>query len=456
MNVITRAALSLRSRPGRTLLMLLTFLVISVMVLSGVLIRDAAAQAGREARERVGAEVALELDMDALVSGGQLTAPRIGAETVDRIGGSPLVEKYTYRSFDGTRLLGGHSTVGDGFGDGHTLVHGVLDSSLLPDFSSGTWRLLSGAPITAGDQDRNVILIEERLARHNQLAVGDSLTLTENDPAGDNQADFTVQGIFRNPSDEPDPEYWQEPGDWLIIPARALSRLNSGGDDVPVQVGSATFQLKDPATFDAFTAMARETAGAELDGFALTVNDKAIQQMTGPLRGITSSATAAMWLIGGAGAVVLGLFTALTVKGRRRECGILLAMGERKGKLIAQQTLEIVVVAAFAIALSAVLTERVTQWAGDALLRREVTAAHEEIDAWQAPAPGSTGLAEGIDPLDAPVENADPIDTITVRLDPSAVGALAGVGLGIGLLAAAVPATAVLRLTPRTILTKGI
>lgn len=459
MNFLKRAGLSLRSRKGKSLIMLATFLVVSAMVLGGVLINDAAAQAGRAAKEKVGAEVDLSVDLDDLVGSGQFRAPQIDVDTVDRIGGSPLVERYNYQSFNGTSLLGGARTVStepataDGAAES-TLVHGVLDSSLLADFSSGAWRMLSGEPITAADQGRDVVLVEQRLAAKNRLKVGDTLTLTDND-TGRKKADFTVEGIFRNPSDRPDAEYRQEPGDWLIVPARALTRLNSAGQDTPTQVGSATFRLKDPATFEAFRAMAEKTAGSALDGFEFGVNDKAVQQMTGPLTGITASTTAAMWLIGAAGAVVLGLLAALAVKERRRESGILLAMGERKWKLVAQQTTEILVIAALAIALSSVFAERLAQGASDALLRAEAAAAQRKIDSWQAPADGATGLSTGTDPEDAPVENADPVDSITVRLDPADLGIAGGVGLGIGLLAAAVPAASVLRLTPRSLLTKG-
>lgn len=72
-----------------------------------------------------------------------------------------------------------------------------------------------------------------------------------------------------------------------------------------------------------------------------------------------------------------------------------------------------------------------------------------------APAPGSTGIDQGIDPNDKPVENADPIDRIDIRLDPADLATVGAVGLGLGLLATAVPAASVLRLSPRTILTKG-
>src|SRR5207342_1265888 len=87
----------------------------------------------------------------------------------------------------------------------YTLAAGVRDSSLLPDFASGNWKLLSGGHVTAADQDRNEVLIEERLASKNHLEVGDRMTLSENDPTGKGKAVFTVKGIYHNPSDRPDP-----------------------------------------------------------------------------------------------------------------------------------------------------------------------------------------------------------------------------------------------------------
>lgn len=457
MNFTKRAAFSLWSRKGRTLIMLGTFLVISAMVLGGVLIRAATAQATDAAKRELGAEVTLEADLDAVTSP---EAPRIGSDTVDKIGASPLVEKYNYKSFDGARLLGGPDIVSDKplFPDAppnYTLAFGVLDSTLLPEFSDGAWKLLSGEPITSADKGRNSLLVEERLASKNKLKVGDRITVGENDPKGTRKAEFTLKGIYRDPSDEPDPEYMQFPGDRLIVPADALGRLNSGGEEGPTQLQGATFQLKDPATLDAFRSQARKTAGDALTGFKLSMNDKAVKQMTGPLESITSSATAAMWLVGVAGALVLGLLATLAVKQRRTEFGVLLALGEKKWKLVAQQALETVVIAALAIGLSSLFAQSLTQLAGDTLLRDEAAAAQRKINAWQPPPPGSTGLQEGIDPTDEPVDGADPIDKITVRLDPADLATVAGIGLGIGLLATAIPAASALRLNPRTILTKG-
>ncbi|MEU0133744.1 ABC transporter permease [Streptomyces sp. NPDC006296] len=460
MNFVKRAGLSLWARKARTLITLATFLVISVMVLAGVLIDDATARAEQDAKRSVGAELNLAMDLGALGDGGGggLQAPRIDAATLDRLGALPQVQKYTYAMWD-RALLKGSTTLVDGgpdnpMGPGGTVGMGVLDTSLLPGFRSGALTLLSGRHLSAADKDAKQLLIEERLAGKNGLDVGDTITLTGND--GTITADYTVGGVFRDarPAGEPDPEYGIDPANMLYGTVGGMSALVAEKDGAP-QVGAATFLLQDADAQGAFKKEAQRIAGAELDGFTLDANDKAVRQMTGPLRSIRSTATAAMWLMALAGAAVLALLVNLAVRQRRKEYGVLLAMGERKGRLIAQQALEILVVAAVALGVSSLFAPELTQRAGQALLGREAASAQHRLDSWEAPPPGSTGLGEGVDMNDKPVENADPIDQITVRLAPEDLAAIGGVGLGIGLLATAVPAAAVLRLSPRSILTKG-
>ncbi|MDH6565045.1 putative ABC transport system permease protein [Streptomyces sp. SAI-117] len=458
MNFVKRAGLSLWARKGRTLITLSAFLVISVMVLAGVLISDATAQAEQDAKRSVGAEVNLTMDIDQLVGGGGMQAPRVDAATVDRLGALPQVQKYTYSMWDRAILKGKYTLVGGGpidpMGPGGTVGTGVLDTSLLPDFRSGKFTLLSGEHLTAADKDTKQLLIEERLAKQNGLKVGDKITLTGNDEK--TTADFTVAGIYRDPrpTTEPDPQYEINPANMLYGAVGGLSALSSDGNG-PLQVGKATFLLKDADVQAAFKDEAKRVTGSALDGFKLDANDKAIQQMTGPLKSIRSTATLAMWLMATAGAAVLALLANLAVKQRRTEYGVLLAMGEKKSNLIAQQGLETVLVAAVAIGLSSMFAPSLTQSAGQALLGQEATAAQKKLDSWQAPPPGSTGLGAGTDWDDKPVENADPIGKIAVALDPADLATVGGIGLGIALLATAVPAGAVLRLSPRTILTKG-
>lgn len=456
MNFVKRAALSLWARKGRTLITFATFLVISLMVMAGVLINAATARAERDARRSVGAEVGLDVDLGAMGGVGQ--APVIDPATVERIGELPQVRKYTYSLWDRVILEKDAQLVDAGMeetmGPGGTAAIGLLDSSLLTDFRSGRFTLVSGRHLTAADRDKKRILIEERLARKNRLRTGDTVTLTGNDEKTTGK--FTVAGVFRDPrpATEPEPEHYVSPANMIYGTVGGLAALSAPGGGAP-GITRATFLLTDPDDQREFRDRAEATAGPALDGFTLDVNDKAVQQMTGPLKSISSTATFAMWLTGLAGAAVLALLVNLAVKQRRTEYGVLLSMGERKWKLITQQALEITAIAALAIVLATLFTPRLTQTTGQSLLGREATAAQRKIDAWEPPAPGSTGIGEGLDPDDRPAGNADPIDTITVALEPADLAAVGGIGLGIGLLATAIPAASVLRLSPRSILTNG-
>ncbi|MEU6848945.1 ABC transporter permease [Actinacidiphila alni] len=458
MNFVKRAGLSLWARKGRNLITFATFLVISVMVLAGVLINGATSRAQNAAKRSVGAEVNLDIDMKSMATGGMLQAPQIDASVVDRLGALPHVQKYTYSMWDRVILGKGTALVTDGvantMGPGGTAGIGILDSSLLPDFRSGKFTLLSGRHLKAADRNRKLVLIEERLARKNGLKAGDTMTLTANDEK--TRATFTVAGVYRDPrpGSEPDPEYGVNPADMIYGTVGAFAAMSDPGGAV-TKVGKATFLLDDADSLGAFKDAAHRSAGQALTGFTLGVNDKAVRQMTGPLKSISSTATLAMWLISLAGAAVLALLINLAVKQRRREYGVLLAMGERRGRVIGQQALEIIVVAALAIVLGSLFAPALTQHAGQSLLGKEAGSARHKLDSWKPPAPGSTGLGEGIDQNDKPVENADPIDRITVALAPSDLITVGAVGLGIGLLATAIPAASVLRLSPRTILTKG-
>lgn len=468
MNFLKRAGLSLWSRRGRTLIMTAIFLVISTMVLGGVLIRDATARAGDAARNRIGADVTMSMDLGkAAEGGGMLQAPQIATSTVDRIGASPFVARFNYQAYyatgfpDGVTYEGASEANADPGSGTPPLVVGAMDSDAMAGFSSGSKKLLDGRPITRADRDRKVVLIEERLARSNDLSTGDKLELgrIEADAVTGQEkvaayTEFTVTGIYRDSADQ-DPEYLTPAGNGLIAPIGAAARYLDGAQNESATVSQATFTLDDPDDFAAFEKQARDEAGAELDGFAFQINDKAVRQMTGPLSAVSSSATAAMWLTGVAGAGVLALLTTLAVRQRRREFGVLLSMGEQRWKLVAQQVTEVVVVAALAVGLSALFAEQLTQKAAGSMVSSEASTARKQIDAWEPPPPGSTGLNEGIDMDDRPVAGAEPIDEITVRLGNSALSTVAGVGLGIGLLATALPAASVLRLTPRTILSKG-
>ncbi|WP_412543862.1 ABC transporter permease [Longispora sp. K20-0274] len=491
MNFVKRAGLSLVARRAKSLIMLGLFLVIFTLVLAGFLLRSATGQSAAHAKARVGAVVTLEADFEkamAKQSGGgaanggvmRFAAPDLTRAQVDALGKSPLVRDYNYTAQsmspppDGVRLVESPAKKPEGMnmgaattvigGDSGTpvsmdtlSVNGVRDVRLTEEFSKGRHTVIDGRAIRPDDGDKAVTMVEERLAAKNKLKVGDKLTLKSQD--GKNPTEFEIVGVYRDPA-APQTDMWTPPaftpGNKVYAPVGALAKLNPAqSKDGQVLVQSATYTLKDPSKFEQFKAGAK-AAGIDLEVFKLDNNDRLYRDLVGPIQAIASFAGVAVWLVSIAGAAILGLLVAMAIKERRQELGILLSLGERKWKLVGQHLVEVVAVAVLALGFSVLVGQALSQYAGDALLGREVAAAAEK----QADQGGSMA-GGGRVTIARSIGSADPgptkpIDRISVSLEAAEVGRVAGVGLGIALLATILPGLSILKLNPRTILMKGV
>ena len=64
MNFLKRAVLSVKARKGKSLLQIFVFSVICILVLAGLSIQSAAKKSSELAREKLGADVTLQVDME--------------------------------------------------------------------------------------------------------------------------------------------------------------------------------------------------------------------------------------------------------------------------------------------------------------------------------------------------------------------------------------------------------
>ncbi|MFJ4683122.1 ABC transporter permease [Streptomyces sp. NPDC088789] len=440
MNFVKRAVYSLVARKGRTAILCGIFTVVCGLLLGGSLLQGATARQEAEAQRRIG--------VDVTVRGERLTVERAA-----RLGSSPLVERYnpvlsTVTGAPGLRLVesGRPPSAGErrraeaaagGAGPG---VLGVRETELLLDFATGRARVTAGRAITAADRDRAVVMVEARLAGKNGLGVGDHVTLTA--PDGGAREAFEVVGVFEDPLRLPDA--WLPPAELaanrLYVPVGALRGLGAGE-----RLGEAVYRISSPERARALHARAERLLGAG-DGFRFDVNDKAYREQVGPLRRVGAFARAVVWLIAVAGAVILGLIVTLTIRERRGELGMLLALGEKRWKLIGQHTVEVTAVAVPALAGAAVAAVLLGDRLGDVLPARE------PADRPRASPADRADRADGTDRADR-ADRADPLPRPEVRLTPGDLGRVAGTGLGIALAATVVPGVGILRLHPRSILT---
>ncbi|MEV8413318.1 ABC transporter permease [Streptomyces niveus] len=413
MNFVKRAALSLVARRAKTALLLGIFLVICTLLLGGFLLQGATSRQEAEAQRRIGVDVTVRGD-------------RLTLATAAALGSSPLVERYNPLLRGAAKPSGltpltsdvpkpddateDDATEGEGQ-DGLTL-NGIRDSEMLLDFASGRSRIVAGRALTEKDAGRRVVLLEQRLADKNGLKAGDTVGLRSSD--GRRTETFEIIGLYEDP--RPDPSRWVAPSELVAnqvyAPAPAVSALGFG-----TKPTTAVFKIGSPERAERLHAEAARVLGG--DGFRFDINDKAFRDQVLPLRRVGAFAGSLLWLIALSGAVILGLIVLLTIKERRDELGMLLALGEKKWKLVAQHTVEVTALLLPALALAALGAQSFAAEAGETLLAREEHTA---------------SLPE-------------------MRMEAADLGRVAGIGLGISLVATVVPGVGILRLHPRSILT---
>ncbi|EEL81789.1 ABC transporter permease protein [Bacillus cereus AH1271] len=237
-----------------------------------------------------------------------------------------------------------------------------------------------------------------------------------------------------------------DPANKLYMPHSTMKKLEVDQGISSVQV---VYLLNDPQYIDAFKKEAKKS-NIDFNYYKLDAHDSLYKQMIGPIENISSTSQMIIYIVSIAGAIILGLIIMLSIKGRRKEMGILLSIGEKKWKLMAQFVVEVVCVAILAFGLSITTGAKVSQYIGDNLLSNEIATTSEETDTMRN---NSTVMMSG---PGGTLQNQkeDPIDKIDVSVTGEDVGKMGGIGLAIAIIATLLPALSILRLNPKQILLK--
>ena len=469
-----RAILSMKKRVGTSLILMAVFLIVTNLVLAGFTIQNASKKAADAARKKLGADVTLSLDFDKLgqqarETGEMPNPPKLNTKEADQLAKSKYVKDYNYITStlgisDGLKLVGasegeeegkgkaGMAAVRGGSGSGTEIdmnssfmIEGVRKTALQESFKNGKSKIIDGKPITEQMKDQNVALMEKRLAELNNLKVGDKVKVQ----SGDKKETLEVEiiGIY-----ETNEQAMGQQAPPIMDPANKLYMPHSTMKKLEIDQGISSIQvvyfLKDPQNIEAFKEEAKKS-DIDFNYYKLDAHDSLYKQMIGPIENISSTSQMIIYIVSIAGAIILGLIIMLSIKARRKEMGILLSIGEKKWKLMAQFVVEVVCIAILAFGLSITTGAKISQFIGNNLLSSEIATAGEETNTPQngtvmVAGPGGT------------VQNQkeDPIDKINVSVTGEDVGKMGGIGLAIAILATLLPALSILRLNPKQILLK--
>ncbi|HDR7688990.1 ABC transporter permease [Bacillus toyonensis] len=448
MNFIKRSFLSLQSRKGKSLILLAIFLVVINLVFAGFTIQSASSKATDLARQQLGADISLKIDLDKYLEeqnsnqnaiGGN-RVPSIEKKEADKLKNSKYLDHYNYLKSANAELKELHNVEPPGgaqsFGPNNNLnftLQGVRDFSSLEAAQDKKLKLVEGEGITPKTVGKNVAMIEKKLAEKNNLKVGDKLQIGEVMEEELTTKELEIIGIYESKEEAPSfggqSFALLEPANKIYVPYSVMNSMEN-----------AIYSLKDPKDIDAFKEEAKKLGLPAY--YELDAQDNVYKQMMGPIENIASFSKTIVIMVSIAGAMILGLIIMLSIKERRKEMGILLSIGEKKWKLMGQLLVEVLCIAVLAFGLSLATGEKVSQKVGDNLLASEIAKNEDKPEDPIAKFSGN------------PAADVDPVDNIDVSISTEDLGKVGGIGLGIAMLATILPALSILRLNPKQILLK--
>lgn len=184
--------------------------------------------------------------------------------------------------------------------------------------SSSSLSLTSG-DVFDGSSTENVALVGKTLAEKNSLSVGSTFTLYGQT--------VKVVGIFDTGSTFTNNQ--------VIMPIAAVQTLSSQAD----QVSSITLHVDSIENVAAVTTAAKSALGDSAD---VTNGSEQAESTISPLRNIQTISTYSLIAAVGAGAVIVLLTMIMIVRERRREIGVLKAIGASNAKIATQFAAEAV------------------------------------------------------------------------------------------------------------------
>lgn len=265
--------------------------------------------------------------------------------------------------------MGGKGGMFGGFSSGDFSIIGYSSDSAMTDFMNGNASVVDGAIFEEGTSEL-VCVISEELAMYNELAVGDTVVITN--PSLDTETyTLTISGIYTSSANNDFSMSMfgasQDPANRIYMSADALQAVldaseennTTSTDDYGRETESkvtgtlsATYAFADPESYHAFEEEVRPLGLSE----EYTVSSSDVSAYENSLAPLNTLSTMAGWfllvilVIGGVILVVLNIFN---VRERKYEVGVLTAMGMKKWKVAAQFICEILVVTMIAVIIGA-------------------------------------------------------------------------------------------------------
>lgn len=504
-NMLKRSWLSVKRKPGRSVIIGLILFAMSNLILAAIVIKSAVNEQMNYAKESLGGTVTIQADMSKLrekmgnsseqpseselsaFSSGQakFERPSVTKTTADKIAQSEYVKDYTYGIKSSanddaltaieSKAPSGFSGGPGGFGmpgssgssgstnSGDFTISGVNSYAFIQQVKDGTMSISSGEYFDEDDTDKCIISVD--LAEENNLKVGDTITLAN--IYTNESVPITIMGIY-----DVSENMFNANTIYMNVDTAAKFISSDDYNNGDYKVENVSYSLNNAENAEAFIAWINSEF-PELAENNLTASEdtREYEQMVGPIESVGSFATTILVIVVVAAAVIITLIVMINVKDRRYEIGVLTSLGAKKLNVIGQIFLELAMVGTVAFGLSMATSTFLAKTMGQGILDSQIASSEQASEKnFGRPSGGPNfggGSKSGKMPTSMPnmpempgssssssssKNDENVIKEINISAKPMDYVLLFACGYGVILVALLLPSISILRFSPKKIL----
>ena len=366
MNLGTRAVLYTVRKWKKTLLVFCLLLAITTLVLSGLAIADAQEKQAEEVRGTTGASFTVSRNTatggwSSDGGGSYSTQEYLTTDRMESIAAINGIEGYNASirtilclSDRQGQWLEQMEPTGHAIVDCQFYSYGCINSKYHSLFLSGAMVMCEGKTIDSSV--KNGIVISKDIADKHDLKVGDTIQAVNNPLSDDKTMNLEIVGLFEVVADKTDERnnynessYYEYTNNAFVSEAAMKKLLENYAD---VGYASADFFVTDPERLESIIHEVQKIHTIDWNNFLITANDEVYQNISNALSDTGTLITTLIAVITAVSMVLVILILSMSVRGRKRETGILLAAGISKPTVVLQYVLETLLIAAAAFPLA--------------------------------------------------------------------------------------------------------
>ena len=241
-------------------------------------------------------------------------------------------------------------------------TYGSINTEYNQLFSTGRFELVEGSHIT--ENVKNGLIISKENAERNGLKIGDKITGINDPNNNDPEVDMEIVGLFDVVADKEDEADMYDAAtlwdyaDYAFCSFNAMKEMAVNYEDGN-KLTEAHFFVEDAAQFDNVIAEVQNISSINWDHFIISANDEVYQNISSALSDTNTLVTTLIVVITVVSMVLITLILSMSIHSRKRETGILMAVGIAKPAVILQYVLETLLIAVPAFPLAYVCSQQV-------------------------------------------------------------------------------------------------